>query len=128
MTTLSKSLIDTLASVCVFIDSSRNWENYDSLGWNDQVVEDLTKWITRLDSKNNIELKQLIYESAASALTSLKTDWTIATVRIMNQLQPLKVDDRRIVKRYIDECIDPGITNLPGVIKAYELLERKLAI
>lgn len=126
MTTLSKSLIQTLASVSVFIDSSRNWENYDALGRNDKVVEDLTKWINHLESTTNIELKQFIYKSTDNALTSLKTDWTITTVRIMNQVHSLESDERRIVKRYLDECIDTGIANLPGVIKAYKLLERNL--
>jgi hypothetical protein len=119
-------LIEALTRTCVFIHTSRNWEDYDNMYLDKEVIVLMTRWIVKLLDIDANFVEKEIEEFSQSQYSALKTDWNIGCIQAVNVLALLKKEEKDVVNSYINNFISATLKDDAGVAKAIAIIANKM--
>lgn len=126
MNSKSGRLVEALARTCVFIHTSRNWEDYENMYLDNEAIVSMTRWlVNHLDLDVNFA-KQEIEEFSQSQYTALKTDWNIGRLQAVNIVVSLEKEEKEVVISYINDLIPVALKDDAGVAKAIAIIISKM--
>jgi len=122
----NEQLITALTYTCVFIHTSRYWEDYENMTLDSDALDTMKSWfISRNDCKDErIDIK--IQKISQSLYKNLKTDWTIARALISNTIAALNNTQKNTIRDYIKGSVPTALKDDAGVTKAIDVLMLEL--
>ena len=122
----TEQLVDALIRVCVFVHTSRNWEDYENMYLDNQALDAMTNWVASTLDIDKDSIVGMVDEISKSQFTNFKTDWSIACIQVTNVISLLNSEDKLLVQNYIKDLVHTTLKDDAGVTKAIDKILAKL--
>lgn len=107
MSEIIDGLPKALVYTCVFIHTSRAWEDYENMRLDTEVLDALRSFLDK-DAHNEIN------ELSSSIFSTLKTDWSMGVAAASTSVAMLNTDGKAIILNYIENAISGKVKENQG--------------
>lgn len=118
----TERLVSALTRVCVFVHTSRHWEDYDNMHLDSNALIEMTQWVNNTQGLNDEAVGIIVSEVSRSQYSALKTDWTIGCVQATSVVSMLDGNEKGIVGSYLESSLPVILEENPGVAKAVDTI------
>ena len=120
MDSKTERLVNALTRVCVFVHTSRHWDDYENMRLDSDALVEMTQWISGRQEHSGDSIDEFVSDVSSSQYSALKTDWAIGCAQIASVVSMLDGREKAVVGSYLESSMSMMLDKNLGVKKAVD--------